>query len=396
MSPQKVGPRTDHRSGAAAAMTLDHAMQLIAWLDEEHRKDKAQLSEILGQLSQQYTQIAGLSKSVQNMEERLARLQSQALRYSQLEQTINQTNAQVQVMLDQYDMQRQQAEEEGFKLRQLERAREDQILNALQMQVEALQQWQQSIVGDHDTVTHLELTLPREIQNAVERAEDHDRRLLNVEEWVNRSGQLTAELHQLSERLRQERAEAAEAARRAEQQRARHMAEWAEQIKALRNELRNEIDIAELRSQQKETQKRLTNLQELEERLKQMEARLVQWQRLVEEGRRKERDQLLTDTEKRWQQQLGEWQFLRDEWVKRLSAMTDRLSVLEDWRTGAINSMHELVDRIDKERRERLTAIAEVLKVESELDHQRDKMMSELLKQVDSERAGLKKQPAGE
>src|SRR5574341_2119266 len=86
MSPQKVGPRTDHRSGAAGAMTLDHAMQLIAWLDEEHRKDKAQLSEILGQLSQQYTQIAGLSKSVQNMEERLARLQSQALRYSQLEQ----------------------------------------------------------------------------------------------------------------------------------------------------------------------------------------------------------------------------------------------------------------------------------------------------------------------
>src|SRR5574341_1522223 len=296
MSPQKVGPRTDHRSGAAGAMTLDHAMQLIAWLDEEHRKDKAQLSEILGQLSQQYTQIAGLSKSVQNMEERLARLQSQALRYSQLEQTINQTNAQVQVMLDQYDMQRQQAEEEGFKLRQLERAREDQILNALQMQVEALQQWQQSIVGDHDTVTHLELTLPREIQNAVERAEDHDRRLLNVEEWVNRSGKLTAELHQLSERLRQERAEAAEAARRAEQQRARHMAEWAEQIKALRNEFHNEIDIAELRSQQKETQKRLTNLQELEERLKQMEARLVQWQRLVEEGRRKERDQLLTDT----------------------------------------------------------------------------------------------------
>ncbi len=396
MSPQKVGQRVDHRSGAIGAMSLDQAMRLIAWLDEEHSKDKAQISKILDQLSQQHTQIAGLAKSVQDMEERLARLQSQALRYSQIEQSISQINAQVRVALDQHDKHRQQAEEEAFKLRQLEREREDQILNALQMQVEALQQWQQSIVGDHDMVTHLELTLPREIQNAVERAEDHDRRLLSIEEWVNRSGQLTTELHQLSERLRQERAEAAEASRRAEQQRARHMAEWAEQLKALRNEIRNEIDIAELRSQQKEGQKRLTNLQELEERLKQVESRLLQWQRLVDESRRKERDQLLTDTEKRWQQQLGEWQFLRDEWIKRLTAMTDRLSVLEDWRTSAINSTHELVDRMDKERRERLTAIAEVLKVESELDHQRDKVMGDLLKQIENEKAGLKKQPAGE
>lgn len=395
MSPQKVG-RVDHRSGAVGTMSPDQAVQLIAWLDEEHRKDKAQMSEILDRLSQQYTQIAGLSKSVQDMEERLARLQSQALRYSQIEQTVNQMNAQVQIAMDQYDQQRQHTEEEAFKLRQLEREREDKILDALQMQVEALQQWQRSIVGDHDILTRLELTLPGEIQNAIERSEDYDRRLLNIEEWVNRSGQLTAELHQLSERLRQERAEAAEAGRRAEQQRARHMAEWGEQIKALRSEFHNEIDIAELRSQQKEGQKRLTSLQELEERLKQMEARLVNWQRLVEEGRRKEHDQLLTNTEKRWQQQLGEWQFLRDEWIKRLTAMTDRLSVLEDWRAGVINSMHEFMDKIDQERRARLAMITDVLKVESEVDRQRSKSVEELLKQLESEKAGLKKPPPGE
>ena len=57
------------------------------------RKDKAQISEFAGQLTQQYTNIAGLNKALQDLEERIQRLQSQSLRYSQMEQTIGQTKS---------------------------------------------------------------------------------------------------------------------------------------------------------------------------------------------------------------------------------------------------------------------------------------------------------------
>ncbi len=390
-------------------MNLDQATQLITWLDEEHRKDKAQLGELANQLSQQYTQISGLNKSLQDLEERLARVQSQALRYTQLEQSAGQIKTEVQVMLDQYDRSHQSAEEESFKIRQMEREREDQILAAVQMQLEALQQWQRSTVGDHDLVQRTDLTIgtfQRELEEAIQRDEDSNRRLQVIEEWVSRVGQLTTEMHALSERLRQERADAAEASRRAEQQRARHMAEWSEQMKSSRREI--DEWLAQMRGFQdksKDDRKAFQELQELEERLKQMESRLLQWQRLVEEARRKERDQIIADVDKRWQQQLGEWQFLRDEWTKRLGAVTDRVTKLEDWRPEVVAQLHDLLEKIEKERRERIGMVADLVKTQNEIERTHiasfDKTMNDFLTRVEGEKGAAAKPkhakaPAGE
>jgi len=382
-------------------MNLDQAVQMISWLDEERRKDKTQLGEVLNQLSVQYSQISGLGKSQQDLEERLARVQSQALRYSQLEQSLGQIKTEVQVTLDQYDRRRQQAEEEGFKMRQMEREREDQILAALQMQLESLQQWQRSAIGDHDLLQRVDLTLgtlQREVEEGIQRDEDHNRRVQVLEEWVSRVGQLTAEMHSLSERLRQERADAAEAARRAEQQRARHMAEWSEQMKTSRREIDEWIaQMRTIQEQNKESRKVYTEMQELEERLKQMETRLLQWQRLVEETRRKERDQMLADVDKRWQQQLGEWQFLRDEWTKRLAAATDRVTKLEDWRPEVVAQLHDLLEKQEKERRDRVAIVADLVKTENDIERQRlaalDKAMNDFLVRAESEKAAAKPKP---
>ncbi len=105
-------------------MNLDQVVQLVNWLDEEHRRDKTQIGELQTQIGQQYTQIQALNKNLQDLEERLARVQSQALRYSQVEQAVGQVKTEVQIAIDQYDKQRVRAEEDTFKLRQLERERE--------------------------------------------------------------------------------------------------------------------------------------------------------------------------------------------------------------------------------------------------------------------------------
>ena len=138
-------------------------------------------------------------------------------------------------------------------------------------------------------------------------------------------------------------------------------------------------------------------MQELEERMKQTETRLLQWQRLVEETRRKDRDQLLADVEKRWQQQLGEWQFLRDEWTKRLSAVADRTGKIEDWRAEAVSHLHELVEKQERERRERLSMFAELIKTEVDVQRsqaaQMDKVLADLITRIESEKAGGKTKP---
>jgi chromosome segregation ATPase len=378
-----------------AQMTLEQTEQLVTWLDEEHRKDKVRIAELSDQLTQQYSQIATLHKTVMDLEERIQRVQSQALRYSQLEQVGAQTKAEVQLMLEQQSKLRLKSEEEQFQIRQLERERGDQVLSSLQMQIEALQQFQRSILGDHDLLQRLSLTLPtyqREIEEGIRRDEGFDQRIQIVEEYVSRVGQLTTEIHALSDRLRQERSEAADAGRRAEQQRARHMAEWAEQMKASRREI--DEWIAQIRGsleQHKENRKIFPELVELEERLKQTEARLLQWQRLVEETRRKERDTIVQDVDKRWQQQLGEWQFLRDEWNKRMAAVTERMTKMEDWRPEIVAQMHDFVEKVDKEHRERVVLIAELVKSLAEIERSRaanvDKAVNDLVVRFESERA---------
>ncbi len=376
-------------------MDLDHAVQMLNWLDEEHRKDKTQITELANQLSQQYTQMSSLNKSLMDLEERLARVQSQALRYSQVEQATGQVKAEVQLMLEQDQKRRQQEIEDSFKIRQLERERQDQILSALQMQIEALQQWQRSTVGDHELIQRIDLTLPtyqREIEEGIQRDEDALRRVQVMEEWVSRLGQLTTEMHTLSERLRQERAEATEASRRAEQQRARHMAEWSEQMKSSRREIDEWLaQIRGVQEKYKEDRKIFPGLQELEERLKQTESRLLQWQRLVEETRRKEREQVVADVDKRWQQQLGEWQFLREEWTKRIAAVTDRVTKLEDWRPEVVAQLHDFIEKMDKEHRDRVAMVADVVKVASDVERKRnvglDKILDDLLARVEGEKA---------
>ncbi len=382
-------------------MNLDQVVQLVNWLDEEHRKDKTQIGELQNQIGQQYTQIQGLNKSLQDLEERLARVQSQALRYSQVEQAVGQVKTEVQIAIDQYEKQRVHAEEDSFKIRQMEREREDQVHASLQMQVEALQQFQRSVIGDHEILTRIDLTmttLQRELEEGIRRDEGYDQRLQILEEWVPRFGQLATDQRQLSERLRQERAEAAEAARRAEQQRARHMAEWGEQMKGSRREIDDWIgEMRGIKELIKEDRKIYQQLLELEDRLKPIEPRLMQWQRLVEETRHKEREQIVNDLEKRWQQQLGEWQFLRDEWTKRLAAISERVGKLEDWRPEVLNSVHEFVERLDKERRERVLMVLEVVKTLTEIERARNasvgKMADDLLVRMEGDKATLKPKP---
>ena len=395
MPTQTPAPRV--KSARDSSPNADQTAQLVQWLDEEHRRDKAQISEMLDQIGQHHTHIAGLAKSVQDAEERLARLQNQANRYATLEQSIAQIKTEVQVMLANYDEKIVGKESDQYKIRQMERERENQILNALQMQVDALQQWQRSTIGDHDAMMQVDLNqteLRHVFDETGERINDADRRLLYIEDWVNRSGQLTTELHQLSERLRAERGEAAEANRRAEQQRARHMAEWSEQIKNIRTEMEQWPPI--LKEQQAEGKKRLAAIQEIEERLKQLEPRLLQWQKLVDENRRKERDTLLADVEKRWQQQLGEWQFLRDEWNKKLGALVDRLTKLEDWRPDSITSVNQLTERVEKEHRERIAMVADLVKMLSDFEHAGDKILAEYVAQTEGERSLVKKRPSSD
>src|SRR5581483_12481205 len=292
-------------------MTPDQTIQKLNWLDDEHRRDKAVLLDVNGKLDMYLSQVNGLAKGLQDMEERLARVQGQSLRYSQIESALGQVKTEVNVLFEQAERRAQQRESEYLQVRQLDRDRLDKAIEALSAEVDQLAATQRFIQSDHDAIKRIEaaqVPFIRGLEELTKRVEAFNGRIQVAEEWVKRTGGLIAEVQQLADRLRQDRADALETMRRGDQSRSRQVTEWNEQLKVQRREIDDWISqLRPLLDLPKETRGYLALLRELEAQLKQIEPRLVQRQKLNEDFVRKELDTLKQDIIKRAEVTQNEW-----------------------------------------------------------------------------------------
>ena len=69
---------------------MDNAQlaQIVTWLDEEHRRDRAEISRLQQQIESQAADIVEQNRRVQELEGRLASTIAQLGRFTQLEQQI--------------------------------------------------------------------------------------------------------------------------------------------------------------------------------------------------------------------------------------------------------------------------------------------------------------------
>ncbi len=379
-------------------MSPDQSVQLLTWLDEEHRRDKTMMSEILAQLDQHLTQISGLTKGLQDLEERLARVQAQSLRYSQIEQALGQVRTETSLLLEQFNQRVQQREAEGFKLRQQERDRTDKALVELSAKLEEVGQQVRQVPNHGDAVKRIEggqYAFVRGLEELGKRQEAVNSRITVLEEWVKRTGALIAEIQQLSERLRADRSDALEATRRADQMRARQITEWGEQMKIARREMDDWIgQVRPLLDLPKETRGYLASLRELESQLKQIEPRIVQRQKLNEDYMRKEIEAIKSELETRWAVQTRDWDYYRDEWSKKIAATGNQFEPWEAWRPTVAEEFRQLREKMEVDRQRFFSIISDVVRMQVEYERGQnsrfDQFASDLLSRIETETAGAK------
>jgi chromosome segregation ATPase len=379
-------------------MIQDQTAQKVAWLDEEHRKDRTMMADIAGQLDQLRTAITGVTRGLQDLEERLARVQSQSLRYSQIEQALGQVKTEVTLLFEQFNQRVQQREEEAFKIRQRERERLDRSVADLGDRIDEVSRQIPPFASDHDAIKRLEggqIPLVRGLEELTKRQEATNGRLAVTEEWVKRTGALIAEIQQLSERLRQDRSDALDSMRRADQMRARQLTEWNEQIKVIRREMEQwAAQLTPLLDLPKEVRAGLGNLTDVKSELTQVEPRLVQRQKLTDEFVRTEIAAIKVELEKRMAQQEGEWAFMRDEWPKKLAAIGQRIDPLDEWRPAVGEQFHEIREKMDVDRQRWLDVVVDVVRmiVENEraTNARYESFASDLIKRVETEQASAK------
>lgn len=94
--------------------------QLIKWLEEERRKDKAQISVLQERIIGQENSLAELTRRLQELETSLKASQTSLLRIQQIERMMDEYKTDLLAVIDRHDDERKKAERETERVRSIE------------------------------------------------------------------------------------------------------------------------------------------------------------------------------------------------------------------------------------------------------------------------------------
>ncbi len=180
-------------------MDLSQATQLLTWLDEEHRKDKALLMALQSQIDAQKVQLTELARQKQEAQAALTRLEAQSPRIAQLEASIQSVRTEFAGLLAKQAGDQETRQEQRVRADKLEGETIARLIRQLQERVEGLGTFDSSVALLRDEDGRLQAELSKvvtQIGEIVKRLGTQDERLglLSQEGQSLREGLASARL----------------------------------------------------------------------------------------------------------------------------------------------------------------------------------------------------------
>jgi hypothetical protein len=359
-------------------MDLNQATQMLTWLDEERRQDKAELARLQEQVRSQAGEIAEQTKRIQELEGNLAGTQVHLSKIERLDDFLQQFKDEILLLVEKYDQQRRQAEKEARHLRQMDRENQGKALAEIKKELpklgrleqelqlrraedkrlgEAVLSIQQKLAGVAKAselparkVTYLETQreqdakriaeLQEETSQLLTRSEAQARKLELLEDSIRRLESPIAEWPGFRSELKQEQMRLIETQQLNEQQRQRQMESWAEEL----DEQRMKMEEYTARMQRftelyEENKKALEALEKFEQRLKQTQSELLELQHLAEQRQKEHLEEWRMENEKRWRKETLSWERQWREQARRDEKLEEMLKQVEkqtEWNRSQI------------------------------------------------------------
>lgn len=319
-------------------MDIAQLAQMVNWLDEEHRRDRAEIARLQQQIESQAADIMDQTRRIQDLEGRLASTHAQLSRFNQMEQQIQNVKNEFLPLVDREEEARVQS------IRELERARlsdrealsreigevrrelprinrvedaiesrkgEDERLNEMianvrnQVSIVAKELEERTraipfLAEQRSSDTKRIAQLQQETVELFKRTEAHIGRLavieetarkavVDVEKWRPIPGQLREEQQNFMERMRIEVVD-----------RLSVLGRWQEAIDEQKSLVARAYEQVQSFSQQLEVARRAAQtIQDFQEVIKREQAQVNELQRLAEERVRREMDEFREDFEKK-------------------------------------------------------------------------------------------------
>jgi chromosome segregation ATPase len=319
---------------------------MVTWLDEEHRRGRGEIAKLQQRIEGQATEIVEQARRIQELEGMLASTQAQLVRFSQVDQALQQLKNELVLMLQRQEEQRLADQRESERLRGAEReaaARglsevrkelprfsrieeelqqrkaEDQRLSEIVM---AVRQQVNNINKDIDERTRslpfiMEqraqdnkriAQLQQETVELFKRSETVSGKLPALEASIQRAERGVAAVQPVPDQMRNEVASFVEGQKLLDVERSRQLANWQQEFEQQRELMvEQQKRIQGFDTHINDSKRILQSLQGFEESIRREQHQVAELQRLAEERQRKELDAFLGEDEKRWKKQTLEW-----------------------------------------------------------------------------------------
>jgi chromosome segregation ATPase len=351
-------------------MTMDMGQltQMTTWLDEEHRRDKAELVRLQQRLESQEAEIQDQAHVVKDLEGRMVSTQAQLLKFGQIETALQQLKNELTQLFAQADERRQQEAREAERVRAIERDNVSKALNELRRDVQRLaglteenelRKAEQRRVSDSLLIVQQELNaltqevegklrgipfledsrqqdgkriarLQQESLEAMKRLEKDASRLQMLEDVRQRQERDTGELKELVSQLRKSQQEFTEKQLLETEHLRRQIAEWIETLEVQIKKMDGFSGrMQEFTESFREDRQVVEAVERFQEMITREQAQVSELQRLAEERQKRQLEQWGEENEKRWRKELLRWDHQWGEQSKRNSQVTERFGGLE-------------------------------------------------------------------
>jgi chromosome segregation ATPase len=349
-------------------MDLNQATQMITWLDEERRHDRADLVKAQQRLEGQAGQIEDLTHAVQSLEGRLAGAVARLTRMERIEQAMEQLRNEIVIMIQKQEEERQLAEREASRARLIEQENLSKTMTDIRKELSRLSRVEEELSlrrAEEQRLGEASLALQQRVAEVDKDLETRLRNLPYIEEQRARDARRIAELQgETTELLKRIEAQAAKVsildentqksnrqieqlvttrdefkqAQQAfigevqikEQQRQRQMATWEAEFDAQQERMDEYGNRMQRFTEQYELAKKaLAELEQLGERLLRNQNDVAELQRLSEERQKQQLERWDAEQEKRWKRQLLLWEQQWHDHDRRNDEQLARLDVVE-------------------------------------------------------------------
>ena len=337
-------------------MDLGQLTQMTTWLDEEHRRSKAELVQLKQMVANEEAELQDQSRSLKDLEGRIAGMQTHLIKAAQLQAAMEQLREEVVHLLAQSEERRQQEAREMERLRSVERDNTSRAVNEIRRELQRIprveeesklrkaeqQRMSESLLAMQQTLN----TLTKDVENkvrgipfledgrqqdakriaqlqqesleALKRIEQLGSRLQTLEDAVQRHERDTGELKGVVVQLRMTQRDFVEKQLLETESFKREMVDWAERMAFFDKKFADFTARMEtFATQFRDDRQVVESVERFQETIKREQAQVSELQRLAEERQRRQLDEWQEENEKRWRKELLRWEHQWGEQDKR-------------------------------------------------------------------------------